>query len=240
MITWLRRRLRAALHERFDVPGIPRSLDRLKRNGLMPKTIFDVGAYRGDFARDCLLRWPEATIACFEPQQQAGDRLRALAAQAQGRIRVFPVLLGARPRKDVILHEAETASSVLAETAGPRHPTTRHPMTTVDEIVEAHFAGRGPDLLKLDVQGYELEVLKGATVSLTGLQALVTEVNLLDLHADVPLLDEVVAWLAGQGFVAYDISGLMRRPLDGALWQMDLVFVPADSPLRRDKRWGRS
>jgi hypothetical protein len=45
----------------------------------------------------------------------------------------------------------------------------------------------------------------------------------------------MVAWLFGRGFVAYDICGLTRRPLDDALWQADLIFVRNDDPLRRDK-----
>jgi FkbM family methyltransferase len=158
-------------------------------------------------------------------------------AAAGGRVRVFPVLVGASERDRVALHEAETASSVLAETAGPRHPATPYPMTTIDRVVAEHFAGRPPDLLKLDVQGYELEVLKGAEGSLPGIGAIVAEINLLDLHREVPLLADVVAWLAARGFVAYDVGGLIRRPLDNALWQMDMVFVPTDSPLRCDKRW---
>jgi hypothetical protein len=39
------------------------------------------------------------------------------------------------------------------------------------------------------------------------------------------------------GFVAYDICGLARRPLDQALWQADFIFVPRASSLRSDKRW---
>jgi hypothetical protein len=48
-------------------------------------------------------------------------------------------------------------------------------------------------------------------------------------------MHEVVAWLAARGFVAYDISGLTRRPMDDALWQADMVFLRKDDPLRRDK-----
>jgi hypothetical protein len=62
-----------------------------------------------------------------------------------------------------------------------------------------------------------------------------TEINLLDLHENVPLLHEIVAWLAERGFVAYDICGTTRRPLDDALWQTDMIFVRKDDALRRDK-----
>lgn len=234
----LRRRLRTVLERRLGAPSVPAALAHLERQGFRPAMVFDVGAYRGDFARDCLARWPDASIVCFEPQRRMAGALAAVAAAAAGRMHVFPVLVGASERDHVALHEAGTASSVLVETAGPQHPAAPYPMTTIDRTVAQHCAGRPPDLLKLDVQGYELEALKGAEGSLPGIGAIVTEINLLDLHEGVPLLAEVVAWLAARGFVAYDLGGLMRRPLDGALWQIDMIFVPVDSPLRRDKRWG--
>ncbi|MEQ8958462.1 MAG: FkbM family methyltransferase, partial [Coleofasciculus sp. C2-GNP5-27] len=100
-----------------------------------------------------------------------------------------------------------------------------------------HFSDRSPDLLKLDVQGYELEVLKGAEKSLPEIQAILAEINLLDIHQNVPLLADMIAWLDKRNWVAYDICGLTRRPLDKALWQADFIFVPCHSPLRADKRW---
>lgn len=110
-------------------------------------------------------------------------------------------------------------------------------MTAVDRVVEVDCDGRAPDPLKLDVQGYELGVLKGAAGSLPRVQAVLVEVNLLDIHVGVPLLADLVGWLDARGFAAFDICGLMRRPLDDALWQADLVFVPKAGPLRQDKRW---
>ena len=47
----------------------------------------------------------------------------------------------------------------------------------------------------------------------------------------------VDGWLAERGWVAFDICGLTRRPLDDALWQADMLFAPGTSELRRDKKW---
>jgi len=64
---------------------------------------------------------------------------------------------------------------------------------------------------------------------------ILAEVNLLDIHEGVPLLHEMTSWLSQRGFVAYDICGLTRRPLDDALWQVDMIFVRQDDALRADK-----
>lgn len=234
----MRKRIRTLLARRLGVPEIPFALDRLLAQGFAPRLVFDVGAYRGEFAAACLARWPRAEIACFEAQAARVSDLRRLQEQQRG-LRVFPVLLGAAAREAVGLHEAETASSVLPEADGPEHPLVAHPMRTVDDVVRSDFAGRAPDLLKLDVQGYELEVLRGAEESLSGVGAVLAELNLLDIHAGVPLFAELIRWLDDRGFVAFDLCGLTRRPLDQALWQTDMIFVPRESPLRADKRWGR-
>jgi hypothetical protein len=50
-------------------------------------------------------------------------------------------------------------------------------------------------------------------------------------------LDDLIVFLRDNNFVAYDICGMHRRPLDSALWQADFMFVPRHSYLRADKRW---
>jgi FkbM family methyltransferase len=235
----LKSAVRDRLAKRLEVPEIPVALSRLASLGFRPASIFDVGAYHGDFARLCLSLWPDARVTCFEAQAAAVERLQKFAA-GDSRVTVVPTLVGAQPRAEVALYEAETASSVLTEAAGPRHPAKRYPMTTIDDAIAQSADRRTPNLLKIDVQGYELEVLRGAASTLASVDAVLAEINLLDIHEDVPLLADIVDWLARRGFVTYDICGLTRRPLDRALWQCDMIFVPAASRLRSDKRWARA
>jgi FkbM family methyltransferase len=164
---------------------------------------------------------------------QAG--LKSLAAKS-GRIQTYAVLLGSTEVESVALHCAETASSVLRE-HHQQHPSIMCRQTTLDAVTTGCGQDLSPALLKIDVQGYELEVRKGAEKSLDITGAILAEVDLLDLHAGVSLIAEVVAWLNERDFVAFDVCDFVRRPLDQALWQMDVIFVPRDGPLRADKRW---
>ena len=231
----MKQRIRDYLARRFQVPRIDFSLERLRTAGFAPSMVFDVGAYQGDFAELCCRVWPRCRVACCEVQREPLQRLRTRLDP--NRVQVFECLLGSSSQPSVGLNLAETASSVLVENAAPQSKVAHFPMRSLDEIVSQDLQGRGPDFLKMDVQGYELEVLKGAERSLPALGAILAEVNLLDLHAGVPLLHELIAWLAARGWVSFDICGLTRRPLDQALWQADFLFVPATSSLRGDKRW---
>jgi FkbM family methyltransferase len=176
----------------------------------------------------CISIWPDAKVICFEPQKK--EELLNLASVSQN-VTVYNSLVGATEKSNVRLFTAETASSVLAEHHSV-HPSTFHEQTTLDSAVK-----EGCDFLKADVQGYELEVLRGAERTLRHVGAILLELNLIDIHKGVPLMSDVVRWLDDRGFVAFDICGLARRPLDRALWQIDAIFVPVESTLRIDKRW---
>jgi len=231
----LRAAIRTYLARRVGCPEIPTSLQRLSRNGFKPNQIFDVGAYHGDFARLCLNVWPGVNVVAFEVLEQRVAELRRMAASGLP-IEVMTCLLGAENRDSVPFYEMETASSVLEEHVHQSARLTHRSMRTVDQIVKECCASP-PDFLKLDVQGYELEVLKGAEQTLRSLKVILAEVNFLDIHKGVPLMSQVVAWLDARGWTAYDICGITRRPLDGALWQADFVFTPCGSRFRSDKRW---
>ena len=232
----VKNQIRKYLTKKFELPEIPLALERLANIGFQPKSIFDVGAYQGDFARSCFNIWHDTKICCFEALEEKVIQLNYLAKDNTN-LQVYSVLVGAENKEKVALHEAETASSVLDERTYQNFPVKYYPMKTIDSIVNESFADNPPDFLKIDVQGYELEVLKGAEKSLAQMQVILAEINLLDIHENVPLMAEIIAWLNDRDWVAYDICGLTRRPLDRALWQADLIFVPRNSPLRTDKRW---
>jgi len=94
------------------------------------------------------------------------------------------------------------------------------PVTTLDAILEQ--TGRPPGLIKLDVQGYELEALKGGTRTLPHTRFLIAEVSFQELYRGQPLAGEVIAWLHQRQFapVAFgaEIEGGQR------LLQTDILF----------------
>jgi hypothetical protein len=126
-----------------------------------------------------------------------------------------------------------TGSSVLNE----RSPLERHienrKTRRLDSIITDLV---GPTLLKIDTQGYELEVLKGGLTILPLIDAIILEVAIIEINEGAPLLDEVLVYLKDIGFVTFDIVELHRRPLDKALNQIDILFIRENSSLLSDKR----
>ena len=91
----------------------------------------------------------------------------------------------------------------------------------------------GPYLVKVDVQGAELAVLRGAQKALLHTDVVLLEVSLLGMLLGGPQLFDVVSAMKQFGFVVYDIWGFNYRPFDGALCQIDMAFVREHGPFRK-------
>ena len=109
-------------------------------------------------------------------------------------------------------------------------------METVDGLLAA---GRipVPDLVKLDVQGFELEVLAGGTQLFAAAAVFILEVSLFEFMPRCPSRPRGDRLLRRARISQFDVAGLLRRPFQNDLGQMDLVFVPRDSPLAAESRW---
>ena len=86
-----------------------------------------------------------------------------------------------------------------------------------------------PYLIKVDVDGQELDVLAGATEILQQTEYVIVEVTLFGQMYDV------MSFMKFQGFAAYDIVDLSYRPVDSALWQVDMAFVKESGQFRRER-----
>ena len=216
-------------------PDTGACLAAMKRRGFHPQVAIDAGAYSGEWTLALRQLFPQTRVLMIEPQAARRERLRALTQIHDG-VEFVPALLGPAATKRVTFYQAETGSSVLHDPGNNSAQPAAMEMTTLDTVVRATPFERA-DFLKLDVQGYELEVLKGADHVLRSVEAVMMEVNLIAVYEGAPLADEAVAFMAARGFRVYDVCTFFRRPYDYALWQIDMVFVRATSPLMASTRW---
>ena len=121
-------------------PEIPFALERLASNGFHPTTVFDAGAYRGDFARACFAVWPGCRIACFEALEPRVQELQKLALETLWT--GFSVLTWGGTNSAMALNVAETSSSILSEQVPQGFPTRHYPMRTVDNVLVRISWGR--------------------------------------------------------------------------------------------------
>ena len=141
-------------------------------------------------------------------------------------------LLGPADGAEYNDHVMGMGSSVFEENS----PHARTNRAVQAKSLDTCLSGKKPDFLKLDVQGFEIEVMKGATNVLTQVAAVLLELSLIEINKGAPLFTEVVAFLDERGFAPLDILEIHRRPLDMATDQIDFIFVRKESELLADIR----
>ena len=197
--------------------------------------MLDVGANRGQFALLAARRFPRARIVCFEPLDGPRATLERVFAD-RARVRVVGTALAAAARDSpMFVSRADDSSSLLAPTA---LQLSTFPGTDVverlslkterlDALLDRDELDR-PALLKIDVQGTELDVLMGATGVLGEIDTILVECSFVELYAGQPLADEIVRFLHGQAFRLVSVAS-PYVDASGEVLQADLVFARVDT-----------
>lgn len=226
------------LTELHRFPDVDMSLRRLRAQGFEAKHIFDVGAYEGQNLASFLAFWPEATVVAFEPLDDKATALRERFRHHA--VTVVDALVGDKDIEHATFYSdknAPNASSVcFSQPAGGQKQLLTKRMTRLDTYIDSAKTPV-PNFVQIDTLSFEYQIVKGLGDYLPMVEAIMLQLNFLEVFHGVTLAHEVIDYLGWHGFVMYDVCDVHRRPLDQALWQMDCLFVRADSHLRQNKNW---
>jgi FkbM family methyltransferase len=206
-------------------PTVSRAVGPLATHLDRPLVVVDVGCRDGE-----ALSWtpfdPQVQLIGFEPDAAECERLQADYDGPATRTFV-PIALGAATA-EATLHVtryiqssslyAPSAESIAAHPQLSAHEEVerrRIAITSLDGWIDLNGAAP-PDFLKLDVQGAELDVLRGAEQALEHVRALQVEVEFQPLYDDQPLFADVDAHLRERGFVLWRLRGMRHLAIAGA------------------------
>ena len=196
------------------------------------KTIIDVGANTGQFARKISTFFPNATMYCFEPLPQPYVQLQHWAQSRNGLVRLFDVAIGEEEDKiDIIAHIDHTPSSSLLHTTitcNELYPFTEAQKKIPVKLSTLDHQLKGitmePDILvKLDVQGYEDRVIRGGSETFKKATACILEVFIDHLYKDQAKFETLLFLLSNIG---YQYKGNLSQiyDKDGHVIFLDAVF----------------
>jgi FkbM family methyltransferase len=199
-------------------------LGHLRAVGFKPTCVLDVGANRADWSRLARKYFPGARFILIEPQSEMISELKSFCAEAPGSEWKLAGAGSAPGEMELAVWPDNAQSSLVFQPDGNRaFEHRRIPIITIDSLFDEQR--ELPQLAKLDIQGFELEALAGATKLFGHTECFIVEVNLFKRVSSVPLFSDVVSFFDQRGYKVYDIPGELRRPLDNSLWQVDLAFV---------------
>ena len=216
--------------------GILEALRKVKKQGVVPHQIIDAGAAIGAWTRKCLELFPDAEYFLVDPLDENSAFLNELQ-QTNPKVKVWQGALGSRPGQlDLYVHGDQ--SSFFASEYGQSNETSTRTVQvrTLDSFMEDSTIQQ-PDMIKADVQGFEIEVLKGAEKCLENTELLLLEVSYRRIYWNGPLAHEVISYVGSKGFRFLDVCTYIKRPFDGELTQSDILFAKDGSRLFEPEGW---
>jgi FkbM family methyltransferase len=206
----------------------------LNKQGIKPGTVLDVGANAGQFAIACAKLYPNVRIHSFEPVPECFEELQKNIS-GFGKVVVYPLALGESEGEisfRINAHSQSSSALPLARAHRETFPEARETRKITAEVstldrVFADVELRRPVLLKLDVQGYEVQVLRGGVETLRRVDYVVLEASFKPMYEGEPLFMDVVRWMEGRGFRFERPVGWLAAPRSGEILQLDALFVRA-------------
>lgn len=227
-----------------------RILKLLSDMGYQPDSIWDVGASNGAWAILCAEIFPDARYDLFEPLayvnpayalQWSAEHSRAKNFLSLPNRHLHAYALGSQSGSVNMAAYPNGVSSTLL----PIEYTEAYEIRHVEvEVLTGHDAVQNqnlpvPGLLKMDVQGYEMDLLLGAESLLDRIDVVLAECWLIRSYEYLtPLLSELTQLLSSHGFEVFDL-GTEYRPQEGPhagrLVAVDVCFIKQAHPLFRSE-----
>jgi FkbM family methyltransferase len=184
--------------------------------------IIDIGANRGQFSTEIFDAGYSGKIVSFEPVPKAHQRLGETAKKSRKSWLVAPrmALSDHSGSSEFYITDVDTSSSLLQPTDDFVKTLSQVKVVEsievkterLDDVVDKFISEEKSIFLKLDVQGNEHSVLRGAGETLSRCQGVLVEVCIDSLYSDQSKLDDILNLISEAGFGLWDINTAYRNP----------------------------
>ena len=201
-------------------------IQRLAQRSVPVQTVLDLGASDGKWSIACMKYFPNASYLAVEPLEERQEALET----KKSRFTNFDFALcvaGEVDGENVSLNVTSNLDGSTVEGQSPGSSRTCRVRTVDSLVVEKNLSG--PYLLKFDTHGYELPILSGSNDVLTNTTAIIMETYNFQLTPTSLRFHEMCAHMERLGFRPADIASPLLRKHDKAFWQIDILFLKADS-----------
>jgi FkbM family methyltransferase len=214
---------RASTSTRWQMSSL---ISRLRRSPVEFQSVIDVGAASGSWTQMVNREFPGCHFLAIEPIHESFQVLRNKTRHLKN-VNLCQSLVGKSDGDEVSF---TLANNLDGSGVGlPGHSTQKYKVRSLDSIVNEHQM-IGPYLLKLDTHGFEIPILDGASGILGQCAALIIEAYNYEISPYSVYFWELCKIMHEKGFRPADIADPSPRRLDQSFWQLDILFLPINSP----------
>ncbi len=211
----------------------PAFFDHLKSLGFTPKTVIDVGV--AAHTKSLYEAFPDAYFILVEPLVEFERQMKEILTRYKGEYHLCALSDTNRTEKFFVNTKALEGSTLCYDNIPEGDPRLRDvPIRSLDNLLEGRRLD-GPLLIKTDVQGQDLNVMRGAAKTLQDTEVVILEVPMFGPWGGGDEFTDYVKIMENMGYVVYDVVGYLKRPYDDALHSLDLAFVKREGTFRAYK-----
>jgi FkbM family methyltransferase len=193
---------------------------------LQVRTIFDIGANVGKKSKLYRRLFPQAKIHSFEPLPSCFEKLDRWASKQQGQVQTYNLALGSRPDTMTIhFDRSHPGGSTLLDLPSDHHDDyadVKVRVETLDSIADG-LSIEDNIFVKIDVEGFDMDVMRGGMNLLQRASAVIVEAPLVDAPTERPMFADYVNLL---GALGYSFRGnLACAYVEGIPRLADAVFI---------------
>lgn len=198
----------------------------LIHTGFIPQHIVDVGANHGTWTRETLKYFPNAYYTLLEPQHEMQNSIKDIL-ENNSKVRFHPLGAGDKTGKFkfTFVHRDDSCSFIYTEEEAKSkgYEQVEIPMVTLNEFLHQTNLP-SPDIIKIDAEGIDLNVLKGASNFFGETEIFMTEAGVVNKSFPNSML-EIINFMDVNGYRFFDITDLNRPIQPGVLWLIEAAFV---------------
>lgn len=193
------------------------------KQSINPSSILDIGANAGHWYQEAKTHWPDARFLmiegnpeCYAMLSASGGQFRmALLSDEEKEVTFFtrkgaPTCTGAS-------YKRELTEFYDGDNAVPNAIATRK----LDDILDGQLF----ELIKIDVQGAEIDVMRGGLKTLAAAEAVILEVSIIEYNQGSPMADEVDGFMKSIGFTRHVDLGEIVHPITRQHIQTDRLYL---------------
>ena len=221
-------------HNKNQIVNTNFILKSLQNKNFNPNYIVDVGCGHGEWTKKMMKFFENSNFVLFDANEDNKKKLDQLVIENKNIM--YHITLLSDDNKNYDFFKMGYGSSVYEEQTTHKREVKNIKSQRLVDVLPSDLKKSNNNMIKLDVQGSELNILKGLDDLINKFEIIILETSLHNYNKDAPLFNEVLTFMTNKNYKLYDLFDFKRLGNDESfLLQFDCVFVRNESKISEVK-----